>query len=703
MIRRQSILALYMLLGINFLAAGKAKTPIRVACIGNSITYGYGLSDREHQAYPVLLQQKLGKLYQVQNFGKSGTTLLTRGHRPYIQQEEYKQALAFRPDIAVIHLGVNDTDPRNWPNYQDDFISDYRHLIDTLRIANPRVRILIARTTPIGVEHPRFESGTRDWQSEIQQAIDQVAKSANVELIDFQSPLYPFPHYFPDAVHPTAEGMRLLAETAYQAISGDYGGLSLPAIYSDGMVLQRGRPLTIRGRANAGDVITLSFHGWSSTAKTNDLGAWEITLPEQLAGGPYTLEVRTRQSKQHIQLHNVYVGEVWLCSGQSNMAFTFSQSSDQEHHPLQADSLLRIYNMQPAHETTASAWPVSFLDSLDQLHYYLPTSWEGAHPNKTNISAIAYHFARELRDSLQIPVGIVVNAIGGAPTEAWIDRSTLEQQFPAILRQWRKNDFIMPWVRERASQNLQARDTPSARHPYAPTYLYDVGIRPLSSYTFRGVLWYQGESNAHNIEVHERLFPLLVSSWRKTFTPSLPFYYVQLSSLDRPSWPAFRNSQRRLARPSDGVDMVVSMDHGNKADVHPTTKYPIGHRLVLLALSGQYGYNSLEAHSPELQHVESLPQALRLTFAGTHKLRTSDGAKLRGFEVVTYDGATHMLTGAIQGTTVTLQLPASLQTKTLWRLRYGWQPYTTANLTGATGLPVSTFSIDLKTLIYEAK
>ena len=174
MIRRQSILALYMLLGINFLAAGKAKTPIRVACIGNSITYGYGLTDREHQAYPVLLQQKLGKLYQVQNFGKSGTTLLTRGHRPYIQQEEYKQALAFRPDIAVIHLGVNDTDPRNWPNYQDDFISDYRHLIATLRIANPQVRILIARTTPIGVEHPRFESGTRDWQSEIQQAIDQV-------------------------------------------------------------------------------------------------------------------------------------------------------------------------------------------------------------------------------------------------------------------------------------------------------------------------------------------------------------------------------------------------------------------------------------------------------------------------------------------------------------------------------------------------
>ena len=103
---------------------------------------------------PSSLQQKLGAKYQVENFGKSGATLLARGHRPYFQQEEYKKALAFRPDIAVIHLGVNDTDPRNWPNYQDEFIPDYHHLIDTLRAVNPQVRILIARTTPIGVEHP---------------------------------------------------------------------------------------------------------------------------------------------------------------------------------------------------------------------------------------------------------------------------------------------------------------------------------------------------------------------------------------------------------------------------------------------------------------------------------------------------------------------------------------------------------------------
>ena len=693
--RKRLCLYFLLLLGMSLSAVGRTKAPIRVACIGNSITYGYGLQDWEREAYPVLLQHYLGAKYQVENFGKSGATLLARGHRPYFQQEEYHRALAFRPDIAVIHLGVNDTDPRNWPNYRDEFIPDYRHLIDTLRSISPRVRILIARTTPIGVEHPRFESGTRDWQIQIQQAIEQVAETAGVELIDFHSPLYPFPHYFPDAVHPTTPGTRILAETAYRAISGNYGGLQLPSIYSDGMVLQRERPLTLRGTADAGEEVTLSFRGWRGRAKTSRLGEWAITLPAQSSGGPYTLEVST--SRRRIQLHSIYVGEVWLCSGQSNMAFTLGESSDEEHRPIQPDSLLRIYSMEPAHETTATAWPLSFLDSLDQLRYYRPTSWEGATPSRTNISAIAYHFARELRDSLQIPVGIVVNAVGGSPTEAWIDRATLEMKLPAILRHWRTNDFIMPWVRERAGQNLEARSTPLARHPYAPTYLYDTGIRPLEGFAFRGALWYQGESNAHNVEVHEALFPLLVDSWRKTFGAKLLFYYVQLSSMERPSWPAFRDSQRRLARPQDGVEMVVSIDHGLKTDVHPRVKYPIGHRLAQLALSRQYGYSSLEARSPEVQHLTLQPQALLISFSGTTQLRTSDGADLRGFELVTREGKAYPLSGTIQGQTVTLRLPISLPTQALWLLRYAYRPYSDANLTGATGLPVGTFSIDVKT------
>ena len=112
-------LALLLFSALSVCAAPRRTTPIRVACIGNSITYGYLLKDREREAYPAVLQQLLSSGYQVGNFGKSGATLLARGHRPYIQQEEYQRALDYRADIAVIHLGVNDTDPRNWPNYRD--------------------------------------------------------------------------------------------------------------------------------------------------------------------------------------------------------------------------------------------------------------------------------------------------------------------------------------------------------------------------------------------------------------------------------------------------------------------------------------------------------------------------------------------------------------------------------------------------------
>ena len=133
----------------------------KVACVGNSITYGSGVANREVNAYPVKLQGMLGEEYEVGNFGKPGATLLNKGHRPYTQQQEYKDALAFAGDIVVIHLGINDTDPRNWPNYQDEFIGDYRALIQSFREANPKARFLIARITPLSDRHWRYESGTR--------------------------------------------------------------------------------------------------------------------------------------------------------------------------------------------------------------------------------------------------------------------------------------------------------------------------------------------------------------------------------------------------------------------------------------------------------------------------------------------------------------------------------------------------------------
>ena len=145
-------------------ARPKVEKKLKVACVGNSITYGTGIKDRENDAYPSQLQRMLGDAYEVGNFGRPSATLLAHGHMPYFQQAEWNAAKAFTADIAVVHLGINDTDPRNWPNYRDEFVTDYLHLIDTLRQVNPQVRSLIARLTPTIASHRAPNCGTTRYK-----------------------------------------------------------------------------------------------------------------------------------------------------------------------------------------------------------------------------------------------------------------------------------------------------------------------------------------------------------------------------------------------------------------------------------------------------------------------------------------------------------------------------------------------------------
>ena len=368
-----------------------AQKKIKVACVGNSITYGYTLPDRETNAYPAKLQKMLGDDYVVGNFGKSGATLLNKGHRPYMQQEEYHKAIDFAGDIVVIHLGINDTDPRDWPNYRDFFIQDYRALIDSFRVANSRCRILIARLTPIADRHPRFESGTRDWHDEIQLAIENIAKYAGVQLIDFHAPLYPYPFMLPDAVHPNVEGAEILAKTVYEGITGDFGGLRMSPLYTDNMVLQHGKPLTIQGTANAGDRITVSIAHQKQKVVTGMDGKWSVTLSPLKAGGPYTLVVSS--GKQKLTYGNVLAGEVWLCSGQSNMEFYLNWSATAKRDVAKAaNDNIRLFDMKARWRTDAVEWNASVLDSLNHLQYYKDTEWTVCSPQTAgNFSAVAYY------------------------------------------------------------------------------------------------------------------------------------------------------------------------------------------------------------------------------------------------------------------------------------------------------------------------
>ena len=661
---------------------------IKVACIGNSITYGYGLPDRATQSYPVQLQKMLGESYQVENFGKSGATLLNKGHRPYMQQDEYHRAIDFAGDIVVIHLGINDTDPRDWPDYRDFFVKDYIALIDSFRVANPEARIMIARLTPIADRHPRFLSGTRDWHGEIQLAIENVARYAGVQLIDFHKPLYPYPFMLTDAVHPDPEGAFVLAQTVYSAITGDYGGLKMPLLYTDNMVLQREVPLTIQGTANAGDQVTVSIADRQMKTKVGPNGKWSVTLPPLKAGEPYTLKISTNQKV--LQYHNVLAGEVWLCSGQSNMEFMLKQASTARLDiPRAADQELRLYDMKARWRTNAVEWETTVLDSLNHLQYYKDTEWKECAPETvSDFSAIAYYFGKMLRDSLKVPVGLICNAVGGSPTEAWIDRTSLEYHFPAILKDWTQNDFIQEWVRGRAALNIKKSVNNRQRHPYEPCYLYESGIRPLEQYPIRGIIWYQGESNAHNWEAHEALFKLLVNAWRKNWNDDcLPFYYVQLSSLDRPSWPWFRDIQRRMLNEISDIGMAVSSDHGDSLDVHPTCKQPVGERLARWALNKTY-LKDIVPSGPLFRGADVRGEKVYLSFDYGQGMRSSDGKSLRCFEVAEFEGIYYPATAEVVGEQVKVY---SKEVRNPRYVRYGWQPFTRANLVNRAGLPASTF------------
>ena len=682
----------------------KVEPKIKVSCVGNSITYGMRLEDREHESYPARLQEMLGDRYEVANFGKSGATLLRHGHRPYFEQEEFRQAMAFAGDIVVIHLGINDTDPRNWPHFQDEFVGDYLALIDSLRSVNPQARFLIARMTPIGSNHSRFISGTKTWHGQIQEAIETVAHAAGTELIDFYGPLYPYPWMFPDAVHPDAEGAGILAKTVYQGITGDYGGLQVSPMFSDHMVLPREKPFAIRGKADAGESVQVTVDGAVYQAFADNRGRWGVEVAPHPAGTGSVLRIET--AKSSLVYRNVAFGDIWLCSGQSNMEFEVRQSSDAALLP---DADLRLYDMKCNWRTDNVAWPASALDSVNHLQYFAPTRWMPASDAAiARFSAVGYAFGQMLRDSLQVPIGLICNAVGGSTAESWIDRETLETRYPAILRDWLRNDLIMEWARGRAEKNLANRPASvegygvvPTRHPYEPCYNFEAGILPLDHYPITGVIWYQGESNAERVEVHEELFPLLVDSWRNYFSviPSeakeslLPFYYVQLSSLNRPSWPIFRDSQRRLLESRPSLGMAVTSDLGDPIDVHYRQKRPVGERLALQALEKHYGH-AVKADGPLAKEAACVGQDVYVDFYPQDALRSADGGPIVGFEVQdAADGLFHPVAAEVSGGLVRLDCAAIRAPKAV---RYAWQPYTRANLVNATGLPASTFRLPVR-------
>ena len=690
-------LIITLLLALPLMAIAQEK--IKVACVGNSVTYGYGHKNPGETSYPTQLQQMLGGEYEVRNFGHSGATLLNKGHRPYTSLPEYKAALEFAPDIIVIHLGLNDTDPRNWPNYRDEFFGDYTGIIDSFRKAHPdgNPKIIVCRMTPIFHWHRRFKSGTRDWYWQIQEKIEEIAQHENLELVDLSRFLYSRPDLMPDALHPDAEGAAIIAKQVYSAITDDFSGLSLPAIYSDNMVIQQNKPFVVAGTADSGKEVVVSFGKQKIITKAAEDGSWKVMFTPMMADGEkYTIAVEC--GKEKIKFKNVVIGEVWLCSGQSNMAFMVKESSHKTQSLANIKGKdIRLYDMKPRVFTDNIEWDSTSLAALNRHDYYVPTAWQlQDEENVSDFSAVAYHFGAMLADSLGVPVGLICNAVGGAPAESFIDRKTIEfnPTLVDILYNWRQNDMIQDWCRGRAAQNIAKSTNKLQRHPYEPCYLYETGIAPIACYPIQGAIWYQGESNAHNVELHETIFPTLVDCWRRTWNnPEMPFYFVQLSSIKRPSWPHFRDSQRRMAGSIPFCDFAVSSDKGHPTDVHPKEKAPVGERLARLALNQTYGMEHVAQHGPTPVRAFSFRGKTVIEFSDANKLMTSDGTPLRGLEIA---GKTAGFTAVDFEKKATIKGNRIIIEGEAHRIRYGWKPFTDANLVNEAGLPASTFEITVE-------
>ena len=387
-----------------------------------------------------------------------------------------------------------------------------------------------------------------------------------------------------------------------------------------------------------------------------------------------------------------------MCDGQSNMDFPLRSAINDKNEMkrAQANTSIRFLNRAPIAETDHRAWDSATLEKVNQLQYFRGNWQVSDSGSAKDFSAVGYYFAQQLQKSLGVPVGIIQVAVGGATTESFIDRYTMEHH-PVLVNElynWRQSDFFQPWVRERTGTNLKNAANPKQRHPYEPSYNFEAGIQPLVPFPIQGVLWYQGESNAHNVELHEELFPQLVKSWRQQWGYEFPFYYVQLSSLNRPTWPHFRYSQLQLLKQIPNAGMAVSSDVGDSLDVHPRKKKEVGERLARLALHHTYNKKELAPHGPLPVKAERVANNIVIHFSHAGKqLATGDKRDLRGFTLVDAKGFQKEIETFIDKDKVVIPISA----KDKWvEVRYGWQPFTRANLVNAAGLPASTFKLSIQ-------
>lgn len=477
--------------------------------------------------------------------------------------------------------------------------------------------------------------------------------------------------------------------------------IRLAGIFTDYMVLQQGMKVPVWGWADDGEEVSVQFQGQRVTTVAKD-GLWMVRLNSLRASAEP--EVMKVSGKNRVQVNDVLVGEVWVCSGQSNMEWPLSKAFESQV------------------DIAASSNPQIRLYSVPKLKANEPASdikgvaWLKCEPvNSTWFSAVGYYFGRELQKALDVPVGLIHTSWGGSPAEVWMSRSALEakgEYINEILQvgeaNWQKYTEAKgkydAAVLEAKKKNTTATEK-EPRAPWRPTELYNGMIYPLIPYAIRGAIWYQGESNAGRAWQYRTLFPDMIKNWRKDWGQGdFPFLAVQLAPFKaiktepgESDWAELREAQLFATKqPMKNVGMVVITDVGDEKDIHPTKKAPVGARLALAAQGIAYGkkitYSGPIYKNMRLKSDKASGDRLILSFDHVGQGLEAKGGELKGFSIC---GADKKFVWAkaeiLPDNTIAVSAP---DLKKPVAVRYGWADYPLGNLWNKDGLPASPFRTD---------
>ncbi|RYZ51371.1 MAG: sialate O-acetylesterase, partial [Chitinophagaceae bacterium] len=444
--------------------------------------------------------------------------------------------------------------------------------------------------------------------------------------------------------------------------------LQVAPVFSDNMVLQRDAIVRVWGKATPGEKVEVHFAGQTKKVVVAKDSSWSVSFPKQKATGkPRIMQVKAGREMR--TLKDILVGDVWLLSGQSNMEWPMAREAHWQAEKMEAQQpLIRFANPPPAGR---SVYGVAYNDSLNSRltkeRFYDWNGWQVSDSTTLrNMSAVGYYFAKAIIEKEAVPIGLINLSIGGAPLETFISREALANSkrfVNKVMGNWLENPHLPEWTRERGMQNVGNnpggyKDDLGLNHAYKPGFAFEAGVKPLLPFPIKGVLWYQGESNSlerERVEEYGDLLQLLIDDYRKAWKkPAMPFYWVQLSSIDTANyksqyWPQFRDNQRKLLAEVKNSGMAVTSDIGFRNDVHPTNKKAVGERLARWALRQVYGHDLVPSGPLPLQAIYKEGKIV-LSFHYATTLQTADGKPLRGFSL---DGETGV-EAAIDNNTVVI-------------------------------------------------